>query len=55
MKSIVALPLYTVALPFTLFAGQHRFMTLLVKLCDHAGKLLSLVKIRPFHDEYVSE
>jgi predicted glycoside hydrolase/deacetylase ChbG (UPF0249 family)/glycosyltransferase involved in cell wall biosynthesis len=55
MKSLVAVPLYTLALPFVLLAGQHRFMTLLVKLCDHVGKLLSLMRIRPFHDEYVSE
>lgn len=55
VKSLVAVPFYTLALPIALAAGQHRFMTLLVKLCDHAGKLLSLVKIRPFHDEYVSE
>jgi predicted glycoside hydrolase/deacetylase ChbG (UPF0249 family) len=55
MKSLVAVPLYAVALPFAFLGGQHRFMTLLVKLCDHAGKLLSLVGIRPFHDEYVSE
>jgi succinoglycan biosynthesis protein ExoM len=55
MKSLVAVPLYTLALPFALLAGQHWFMTLLVKLCDHLGKLLSVVGIRPFHDEHVSE
>jgi len=55
VKSVIAVPLYAVALPFALVAGQHRFMTLLVKLCEHLGKLLSLVGIRPFHDEYVSE
>ncbi len=30
-------------------------MTLLVKLCDHAGKLLQAMKINPIRDEYVSE
>jgi hypothetical protein len=55
LKSLVAVPLYTLALPFAMLAGQHRFMTLLVKLCDHLGKLFSLVGIRPFHDEHVSE
>jgi len=55
LKSLVAVPLYTLALPFAMLAGQYRFMTLLVKLCDHLGKLLSLVGIRPFHDEHVSE
>lgn len=55
VKSLIAVPLYALALPLAFLAGQHRFMTLLVKLCDHAGKLLSLLGIRPFHDEYVSE
>jgi predicted glycoside hydrolase/deacetylase ChbG (UPF0249 family)/GT2 family glycosyltransferase len=55
VKSLIAVPLYTMGLPFAALAGQHRFMTLLVKLCDHLGKLLSLVGIRPFHDEHVSE
>ena len=55
LKSAIAVPLYAMALPFALVAGQHRFMTLLVKLCDHLGKLLSLVGIRPFHDEHISE
>ncbi len=39
-KSAIAVPLYALTLPFALFLGQHRFMTLLVKLCDHLGKLL---------------
>jgi len=55
MKSIVAVPLYALGLPFALLGGQHRFMTLLVKLCDHAGKLLFLAGIRPIREEYVSE
>jgi predicted glycoside hydrolase/deacetylase ChbG (UPF0249 family) len=55
LKSMVAVPLYALGLPFALLAGQGRFMVLLVKLCDHAGKLMSVVGIRPVHDEYVSE
>ncbi|MFZ0395591.1 MAG: ChbG/HpnK family deacetylase [Terracidiphilus sp.] len=55
IKSLIAVPLYSLALPFSLVAGQHRFMALLVKLCDHAGKLLFLVGIRPIHEEYVSD
>jgi hypothetical protein len=55
LKSLVAVPLYTVALPFGLLLGQHRFMTLLVKLCDHLGKLLALVGIHPIKEAYVSE
>lgn len=55
MKSLIAVPLYTLGLPFALLGGQHRFMTLLVKLCDHAGKLLFLAGIRPIREEYVSD
>lgn len=54
-KSVVAVPLYLCLLPMALIAGQHRFMTLLVKLCDHAGKLLYRMKINPIREEYVSE
>ncbi|MBZ5706580.1 MAG: glycosyltransferase family 2 protein [Acidobacteriia bacterium] len=53
-KSIVAVPLYAVALPFALMAGQHRFMLLSVKLCDHLGKLLALAGIQPVKQQYVT-
>jgi glycosyltransferase involved in cell wall biosynthesis len=55
IKSIIAIPLYTLALPFSLLAGHHYFMTLLVKLCDHLGKLLILVGINPIREQYVSD
>lgn len=53
IKSLVAIPLYTLTLPFAFLAGQNYFMTLLVKICDHLGKLLILVGINPIHEEYV--
>jgi len=53
LKSLVAIPIYTLALPFALLAGQQFFMTLLVKICDHLGKLLIIVGINPIRDEYV--
>lgn len=55
VKSLVAIPLYTLATPFAAIAGQHRLMTLLVKICDHAGKLLALVHMNPIREEYVSD
>jgi succinoglycan biosynthesis protein ExoM len=55
LKSLVALPMYAVALPFAFLLGQHRFMTVLVKLCDHAGKLLALVGVHPIKAAYVSD
>jgi succinoglycan biosynthesis protein ExoM len=54
-KSVMAVPLYALALPFGLLIGQHHFMTLLVKLCDHLGKLLMLVGINPIREQYVSD
>ena len=54
-KSIIAVPLYTLALPFTLLLGHHRFMTLLIKMCNHLGKLLGLVGINPVKDAYVTD
>lgn len=55
LKSIVAVPTYTVALPFALMLGQHRFMDLLVRLCDHLGKLLALVGLDLVRGPYVTE
>jgi glycosyltransferase involved in cell wall biosynthesis len=43
--SLVALPLYTLALPPLALAGQHHFMKYLIKWCDHAGRLLAAVGI----------
>jgi len=54
-KSVIAVPLYILALPCALLGGQHHFLTLLVKLCDHLGKLLMLVGINPIRAEYVSD
>jgi hypothetical protein len=53
VKSLVAVPLYAMTLPLALLTGQHHFMTLLVKLCDHTGKLLGKIGINPIRDEYV--
>lgn len=54
-KSAVAALAYTLALPFALLFGYHRFMTLLVKLFDHLGKLLAFAGINPIKDQYVAD
>jgi len=54
-KSLIAVPLYLLAVPFTLLIGHQYFMSLMVKICDHSGKLLMLVGINPVKEEYVSE
>ena len=54
-KSVIAIPVYMVALPVAFVLGHHRFMTLLVKLCDHLGTLLSLLGINPIREPYVTD
>lgn len=53
-KSLVAVPLYTVALPFLLAAGHHLFMKYLIKDFDHIGRLLALCGIDVIKEKYVS-
>jgi succinoglycan biosynthesis protein ExoM len=53
-KSLIAVPAYTVALPLAFVLGHHRFMTLLVKLFHHLGKLLALLGINPIREPYVT-
>ena len=55
LKSLVAVPAYAAALPLVLVLGQHRFMAILIKLCDHLGRLLALVGIRAIREPYVTE
>jgi succinoglycan biosynthesis protein ExoM len=55
ISSLIAVPAYTVALPFALAWGQGRFMLLLVRLCDHLGRLLALVGVNPVREAYVTE
>ncbi len=55
VKSIICVPVYTATLPFALLLGHHRFMTLLVKLFDHLGKLLAVMGINAVKEEYVTE
>lgn len=54
-KSLVAVPVYAAALPLAMVLGQHHFMKLMVKLCDHGGRLLATVGIRPVTQPYVTE
>jgi succinoglycan biosynthesis protein ExoM len=47
MTSMLAVPLYGLSLPFLQILGHHYFMNYLVKLCDHAGRLLALMGLNP--------
>jgi hypothetical protein len=53
-KSLIAVPAYAAMLPAAVLVGHHRFMKLLVRLCDHLGKLLALVGINPIKEPYVT-
>jgi succinoglycan biosynthesis protein ExoM len=41
LKSVIAVPVYTLALPILALLGQHLFLRYLVKICDHASRLLA--------------
>jgi len=55
VKSLIAAPIYTAALPLAFVSGHHRFMILAEKLCEHIGKLLALLGINPVKEPYVTE
>ena len=55
LKSLIAVPTYALALPFALVLGHHRFMRIMISLCDHTGKLLACLGIRPIKVTYVTE
>jgi glycosyltransferase involved in cell wall biosynthesis len=54
-RSLVAVPVYALCLPLTLPLGHAHSMRLLVKLCDHLGKLLALMGIKLVREQYVTE
>ena len=54
-KAIVAVPVYSVALPLALVLGHHRFMNVLVRLFDHLGSLLTFVGIKPVRSQLVTD
>jgi glycosyltransferase involved in cell wall biosynthesis len=54
-KSLIAVPVYIIALPFALAVRHCWFMTLMVKLFQHIGRLLALLGINPITQPYVTE
>ena len=46
-KSLIAIPVYGLALPCLFVAGDHHFMTYLIKFFDHVGRLLALLGVNP--------
>jgi glycosyltransferase involved in cell wall biosynthesis len=53
--SIIAIPLYSLALPFFLMIGHHIFMKYLIKDFDHIGRVLSFCGINVVKQKYIIE
>jgi len=53
--SLLAVTGYSLALPFVLLLGHHRFMRMLVSLCDHLGRILECVGLNPIREAYLTE
>jgi succinoglycan biosynthesis protein ExoM len=47
LKSLIATPVYGLALPFIFVAANRYFMKYLIKLFDHTGRLLALLGVNP--------
>jgi len=45
-KSLIAVPCYTLVLPFLALFGHHVFLTYLIKLLDHASRLLAFLGLK---------
>jgi succinoglycan biosynthesis protein ExoM len=54
-RSLLAISLYSVVLPFLLLVGDHVFMKYLIKLFDHLGKCLAFLGITLVKDKYITE
>ena len=55
LKSVVAISLYTLALPFLLFGPHHIFMRFLISYCDHIGRILAICGLDVIKQKYVME
>jgi succinoglycan biosynthesis protein ExoM len=53
VKSVVAIPLYSLALPVLLLLGHHRFMKYLISDFDHIGRILAFCRIDVIKEKYV--
>lgn len=48
--SLVALPAWSIAIPFIALAGRARVMPYLVKWCDHFSRLLAAIGVQLIHE-----
>jgi glycosyltransferase involved in cell wall biosynthesis len=55
IKAVIAVPVYLVALPFSIVLGQHTFMSLLIKTCNHLATLMTFVGIKPVRNQLLTD
>ena len=55
LVSLVAIPVYALVLPVLFIAGHHLFMKYLIRLCDHAGRILGALGLNPVRETYVTQ
>jgi cellulose synthase/poly-beta-1,6-N-acetylglucosamine synthase-like glycosyltransferase len=55
VKAFIAVPIYTVALPFSLLLGQHKFMSLLIKTCNHVATLMTFIGVKPVRNQLLTD
>jgi glycosyltransferase involved in cell wall biosynthesis len=53
VRSLLAIPVYTVSLPLLAVVGHHLFMKYLIRNCDHIGRVLSWCGVRIIKETYV--
>lgn len=53
LKSVVAVLVYTLALPFLFILGHHLFMKYLISTFDHIGRIMSLFGIKLIKEKYI--
>lgn len=51
-RTAIAVPAYSLILPFTLLLGQHVFMKYCIRFCDHAGRALALIGLNPIRERH---
>jgi glycosyltransferase involved in cell wall biosynthesis len=54
-KSVIAISIYTLALPFLFLLGHHIFMKYLIKDFDHIGRILAFLGLDIIKQKYVIE
>jgi succinoglycan biosynthesis protein ExoM len=52
-QSLVAVPLYTAALPMFWLLAHHLFMRYLIKACDHLGRIFAYCGIKLVKEKYI--